>query len=122
MTVRLLDIEFMHCDWFACPDCLDYYVVHDIYTITKMYENGELIDSPLGSNLTDFAGDAECSGCFKPFAYGSNQEINMNATRTPAVSLAKTRESVAHGKLKASVNAGLRRNNLRSLQLRFAGV
>lgn len=122
MTVRLLDIEFMKCRWFACPDCIDYYVVHDIYTITKMYEGGEFIESPLGVSLTEFARDPECSNCFKPFAYGNDQEISMNATRTAGVSLAKTPESIATGELRAAVNAGLRRNNLRALQLRLAGV
>ncbi|MFE4451436.1 hypothetical protein [Streptomyces sp. NPDC056796] len=46
----------------------------------------------------------------------------MNATRTAGVSLAKTPQSISTGQLRAAVNAGLRSNNLRALQLFLAGM
>ena len=70
MSVRMLNVEFMSCDWFACTDCADYYAVDDIYTIVKTFEGGVHVDWLLGSTLADFARDPECAGCFRPLAYG----------------------------------------------------
>ena len=42
--------------------------------------------------------------------------------RRPGVSLDKTRQSIAAGELRAAINAGMRSNNLRALQLHYTGL